>query len=82
LYTVNANIVKDVIFHCLNSFCSDSFSPKSVVRILFAEKKAKLKEKYENAKNFLKAGADINIIASGTGLSMEEVERLRAEINK
>ena len=51
-------------------------------KILFAEKKAKLKEKNENAKNFLKAGVDINIIAPCTGLSMEEVEKLRDEINK
>ena len=38
--------------------------------------------KNENAKNFLKAGVDINIIAPCTGLSMEEVEKLQDEINK
>jgi len=37
------------------------------------EKKAKI----ESAKNLLKAGVDINIIATAVGLSVDEVERLR-----
>ena len=37
------------------------------------EKKAKI----ESARNLLKAGVDINIIATAVGLSTEEVEKLR-----
>ena len=37
------------------------------------EKKAKI----ESARNLLKAGVDMNIIATAVGLSIEEVEKLR-----
>ena len=37
------------------------------------EKKARI----ESAKNLLKAGVDINIIATAVGLSIEEIEKLR-----
>ncbi len=38
--------------------------------------KGKYKEKIENARNFKLLGVDPAIIAKGTGLSLEEIERL------
>lgn len=36
----------------------------------------------ENAKNFLNLGVGVERIAQGTGLSIEEVNKLKAELNK
>jgi predicted transposase/invertase (TIGR01784 family) len=49
-------------------------------KILFAEKKGKLKEKNETAQNMLKDGLDISLISKYTGLSLEDIEKLRNEL--
>ena len=36
--------------------------------------------KYENAKGFIELGADDEIIAEGTGLGPDEVQKLRSQI--
>ena len=41
------------------------------------EKVGEKKAKIESARNLLKAGVDINIIATAVGLSIEEVEKLK-----
>ena len=40
------------------------------------------KEKIENAINFLNLGISVEIVAQGTGLSLEEVNRIKNELNK
>ena len=40
------------------------------------------KEKIENAINFLKLGISVEIVAQGTGLSLEEVNKIKDELNK
>ena len=40
------------------------------------------KEKIENAINFLKLGISAEIVAQGTGLSLEEVNKIKDELNK
>ena len=42
--------------------------------------KLRSEEKIEIAKNLLKQGLGANIIAKGTGLSLEEVKKLAKEI--
>jgi predicted transposase/invertase (TIGR01784 family) len=51
-------------------------------KILFAEKKGKIKEKYETAQKMLKYGMEISLISKCTGLSVEDIEKLSNEINK
>lgn len=41
----------------------------------------KVEEKIENAKNFLKLGISIEIVAQGTGLSIEEVNKIKNKLN-
>ena len=35
----------------------------------------------KNAKNFLIMGLDVDMVANGTGLSIEEVEKIKKELN-
>ena len=44
--------------------------------IRYAEKKAKLENTLEIARNFKKKGVSVELIAETTGLSIEEVEKL------
>ena len=36
----------------------------------------------ENARNFLDLGISVEIVAQGTGLSLEEVNKIKDELNK
>ena len=36
----------------------------------------------ENARNFLNLGISVEIVAQGTGLSLEEVNKIKDELNK
>ncbi len=46
---------------------------------MFAEQKGEIKAKTEIAKNFIVLGLDNDTIAKGTGLTIEEIEKLRQE---
>ena len=46
------------------------------------EVKGKAEGKREVAKNLLKQGVSIEIVVSGTGLTLDEVEKLKAAINR
>ena len=35
----------------------------------------------KNAKNFLIMGLDVDMVAKGTGLSVEEVQKIKKELN-
>ena len=39
-------------------------------------------EKIKNAINFLNLGISVDIVAQGTGLSLEEVNKIKDELNK
>ena len=45
-----------------------------------AERKGEYKKSIENAKNFLKLGLSVEIVAQGTGLSLEEVYMIKDEL--
>ena len=45
-----------------------------------AERKGEYKKSIENAKNFLKLGLSVEIVAQGTGLSLEEVNKIKDEL--
>ena len=44
--------------------------------------KGKYNKAIENARNFLNLGIDVEIVAQGTGLSLEEVNKIKDELNK
>jgi predicted transposase YdaD len=46
-----------------------------------AETRAKARQRREIAFNLLQGGVDINLIASSTGLAIEEVQQLQEQID-
>ena len=44
-------------------------------------KEGEYKNAVQNAKNFLKLGVSPEIVAQGTGLSMEEIQKIKDELN-
>jgi predicted transposase YdaD len=52
----------------------------SVYRSIFAEGKASTQR--EIARNLLRAGVSIEVVARGTALSTEEVQQLQQQINQ
>ena len=47
-----------------------------------AERKGEYNKAIENARNFLNLGISVEIVAQGTGLSLEEVNKIKDELNK
>jgi|GEM_PF-546723 len=67
----------EVIYHLLRR---DIMQESTVYRSI--QKEAEAKKQREIALNFLRDSLSIEIIAHGTGLSIEEVEQLQQQINK
>ena len=47
-----------------------------------AERKGEYNKAIESARNFLNLGINVEIVAQGTGLSLEEVNKIKDELNK
>lgn len=52
-----------------------------MTRLHVAEEKGRMEGKKEVAKNLLIAGVDINIIMQSTGLTEEEINKIKSEMN-
>jgi predicted transposase/invertase (TIGR01784 family) len=53
-----------------------------ITREMFVEQKAKKQRDIEIAKNFIVLGLDNSMIAKGTNLTLEQIQELRAELDK
>ncbi len=52
-----------------------------MTRLKSAREEGIKEERIKNAKNFLVMGLDVDMVAKGTGLSVDEVLKIKRELN-